>query len=100
MITKIKFYIKVKVRSSKLCCKGIPLIIIIVVIVIGIPITALKIGDILIYSSVPFVFYIVYRPTSRFTVYKVLFTLIAVLTARGVAVLTVRGVAVLTISIV
>jgi hypothetical protein len=65
--------------------------LVIVVVVISIAIAALKIGDILTYSSVPFVLYIVYRLISRFTAYKVLFALIAVLTVRGV-ILLVRGV--------
>jgi len=73
------------------------LVIVIVVIVIGVTIAALKIGDILTYSSVPFILYIVYRLISRFTAYKALFTLITVLTVRGV-ILLVRGV-VLSVSI-
>ena len=36
------------------------------------------------YFSVPFIFYMVYKPTSSFTVYKALFALIAVLIVRGV----------------
>ena len=79
MITKIEFYIKVEVKSFKLCCKGISLVIIVVVIVVGIPVAALKIGDILIYSSVPFILCMVRRPISRFAAYKALFALIAVL---------------------
>ena len=100
MITRTEFYVKVEVRSSKPRCKGIFLVIIIVVIIIGILVAALKIGDILIYSSVPFILYIVRRLISKFAVYKALFTLIAVLTVRGVTVLTVKGVAVLIIGIV
>ena len=100
MITRTGFYIKVEVKSSKPRCKGIPLVIIIVIIIIGIPIAALKIGDILTYSSVPFVLYMVRKLISSFAIYKALFTLIAVLTVKEVAVLTVRGVAVLIISIV
>jgi len=65
--------------------------LVIVVVVVGIAVAALKIGDILTYSSVPFVLYIVYRLISRFTTYKALFALIAVLTVRGV-ILLVRGV--------
>jgi len=65
-----------------------------VIVILGIAITALKIGDILTYSPVPFILYIIYRPISRFTAYKVLFTLIAILTVRGV-VLSVRGVVLL-----
>ena len=65
--------------------------VIIIVIILSIVIAALKIGDILTYSSVPFFLYVVYRPISRFTAYKALFALIAVLTIRGV-VLSVRGV--------
>ena len=64
---------------------------VIVVVIVGIAVTALKIGDILTYSSVPFVLYIVYRLISRFTAYKALFALIAVLAVRGVISL-VRGV--------
>jgi hypothetical protein len=86
MITRIGFYVKVEVRSSKPRCKGIPLVIVVVVVVVvvSIAIAALKIGDVLTYSSVPFVLYMVYRPISRFTAYKALFALIAVLTVRGV----------------
>jgi len=85
VITGIGFYIEIEVRSSKLRYKGIPLVII--VVVISIAITALKIGDILTYSSVPFFLYMVYRPTSRFTAYKALFALITILTIRGVILL-------------
>ena len=88
VITKIGFYIKIEVRSSKLRCKGILLAIIIL------SITALKIRDILIYFLVPFILYIVCRPASRFTVYKTLFALITVLTVRGV-ILLVKGVVLL-----
>ena len=63
MITGIGFYIKIKVRSSKLRCKGTPLVIIVILSII---IAALKIGDILTYSLVPFILYIVYRLISRF----------------------------------
>jgi hypothetical protein len=59
----------------------------VIVVVVGIAVTALKIGDILTYSSVPFVLYIVYRLISRFTAYKALFALIAVLMVRGVVLL-------------
>ena len=97
MITRTGFYIKVKIKSSKPRYKGILLVIIVVIIIISITVAALKIGDILIYSSVPFVLCIVYRPISRFTVYKVLFALIAVLTVRGVMVLIIKRVAVLII---
>ena len=83
MIAKTGFYIKVEVRSSK----GIPLVII---VVISIAVAALKIGDVLTYSLVPFFLYMVYRPISRFAAYKALFTL-TVLTIRGVM-LSVRGV--------
>ena len=83
MITKIGFYIKIKVKSPKLYYKGIPLII----IILNITITTLKIGDILIYPPVPFILYIVYRLIFRFTVYKVFFALIAVLTIRGLVLL-------------
>jgi len=86
VITRAGFYIKVEVRSSKPRYKGIPLVIVVVVI-IGIAVAALKVGDILAYSLVPFVLCIVYRPTSRFTAYKALFALIAVLTIRGVVLL-------------
>src|SRR6266702_3969317 len=65
---------------SKLCCKGVPLVII---IVLSIAIAALKIRDILTYFSVPFILYMVCRPISRFAAYKALFALIAVLTVRG-----------------
>ena len=76
MITRIGFYIKVEVRGS---------------LILSIAITTLKIGDILTYFLVPFILYMVCRPTSRSVAYKALFTLIAVLTVRGV-VLSVRGV--------
>ena len=46
------------------------------------------------YSLVPFFFYIVYKPTSRFTAYKALFTLITVLMIRGV-ILLVKGIVLL-----
>ena len=68
-----------------------------VIVVVVVVVAALKIGDILTYSSVPFVLYIVYRLISRFTTYKALFALIAVLTVRGVISL-VRGV-VLSVSV-
>ena len=80
MIARTGFYIKVEVR-------GIPLII----VVVSIAVAALKIGDVLTYSLVPFFLYMVCRPISSFTAYKALFALIAVLTVRGV-VLLVRGV--------
>ena len=63
-----------------------------VIIVISIAVAALKIGDILTYSLVPFILCIVYRLISRFTIYKVLFALIVVLIVRGVAVLIIKGV--------
>ena len=98
MITRIGFYIKIKIRNSKLCYKGIPLvIIIIIIIIISIAVAALKIRDILIYSLVPFILYIVCRPISRFIIYKTLFTLIIVLTVKRVIVLIVKKVAVLII---
>ena len=87
MIARIGFYIEVEVRSSK----GIPLVII---VVISIAVAALKIGDVLTYSLVPFFLCMVHRPTSRFTAYKALFTLIAVLIIRGV-ILLVKGVVLL-----
>ena len=70
------------------------MVIIVIIIIISVAIATLKIRDILIYSSVPFILYIVYRPISRFTVYKALFTLITILTIRGVIFL-VRGVVLL-----
>ena len=81
MITKIGFYIKIKVKSS----------LIFFACILSITITALKIRDILIYFLVPFILYVVCRLVFRFTVYKALFALIAVLIVRGV-VSTVRGV--------
>ena len=81
MITKIGFYIKIEVRSS----------LIFFACILSITVTALKIRDILIYFLVPFILYMVYRLIFSFTVYKALFTLIAVLTVRGV-VSTVKGV--------
>jgi hypothetical protein len=77
VITKIGFYIKIKVKNS----------LIFFICIFSITITALKIRDILIYFSVPFILYIVYRPISSFTVYKVLFALIAVLIVKGVVLL-------------
>ena len=74
MITKIGFYIKIKVKSS----------LIFFACILSITVTALKIRDILMYFSVPFILYVVYRPTSSFTAYKALFALIAVLTVGGV----------------
>ena len=82
MITKIGFYIKIKFKSS---------LIFFIIIILSIVIAALKIRYILIYFSVPFILYIIYRLISRFTIYKALFTLITVLTIRGV-ILLVRGV--------
>jgi hypothetical protein len=58
----------------------------VIVVVISIAVAALKIGDVLTYSLVPFFLYIVCRLISRFTAYKVLFALIAVLMIRGVIV--------------
>ena len=84
MITKIGFYIKIKVKSS----------LIFFTCILSITVTALKIRDILMYFSVPFIFCIIYKLISSFTVYKVLFALIAVLTVEGV-VLTVKKVVLL-----
>ena len=61
----------------------------VIIVVISIAVAALKIGDVLTYSLVPFFLCIVYRPISRFAAYKALFAL-AVLTIRGV-ILLVRG---------
>ena len=58
---------------------GVTVSIPLVIIILNITIAALKISNILIYSLVPFILYIVCRPTSRFTIYKALFALIAVL---------------------
>ena len=68
----------------------------VIIVVVSITVAALKIGDILTYSLVPFFLYIVYRLISRFTTYKALFTLITVLTIRGV-ILLVRGVVLLVV---
>ena len=84
MITKIGFYIKIKVRSF----------LIFFACILSITIAALKIRDILMYFSVPFILCVICRLTSSFTAYKALFALIAVLMVRGV-VLTVRGVVLL-----
>ena len=81
MITRIGFYIKIEVRSS----------LIFFACILSITVTALKIRDVLIYFSVPFILYMICRLTSSFTVYKALFALIAVLTVGGV-VSTVGGV--------
>ena len=78
MIARTGFYIKIEVRSS---------LIFFIIIIFSIAVAALKIRYILIYFSVLFILYIVYRPTSRFTIYKALFALIAVLTIRGVMLL-------------
>ena len=59
----------------------------VIVVVVSIAVTALKIGDILTYFSVPFVLCMVRRPISRFAAYKALFALIAVLTVGGVVLL-------------
>ena len=77
MITRIGFYIKIEVKNS----------LIFFIYILSITITALKIRDILIYFSVPFILYIVYRLISSFTIYKVLFTLITVLIVKGVVLL-------------
>jgi hypothetical protein len=71
--------------------------LVIIVVIIVVAVTALKIGDILTYSSVPFVLYIVYRLISRFTIYKALFTLIAVLIVRGVILLVRRVVSLVSV---
>ena len=73
-MTGIVFYIKIKVRSS----------LIFFACILNITITALKIRDVLMYFSVPFILCVVYRLISSFTVYKALFALIAVLIVRGV----------------
>ena len=75
-MTKIVFYIKIKVRSF--------LIFFTYILILSIAITALKIRNILMYFLVPFIFYVVCRPISSFTVYKALFALIAVLIVGGV----------------
>ena len=74
MITKIGFYIKIKVKNS----------LIFFTCIFSITITALKIRDILIYFSVPFILYIVYKPISSFTIYKALFAFIMVLTVKKI----------------
>ena len=71
------FYIKIKVRNS----------LIFFTCIFSITITALKIRDVLMYFSVPFIFYIVYRPIFSFTAYKALFAFIAVLIVRRVVLL-------------
>ena len=76
-MTKIVFYIKIKVKNS----------LIFFTYILSITITAFKIKDILIYFLIPFIFYIVCRPISSFTIYKVLFTFIAVLIVGGVVLL-------------
>ena len=63
----------------------------VIIVVVSIAVAALKIGDVLTYSLVPFFLYIVYRLISRFTAYKALFALITVLIIRGV-ISSVRGV--------
>ena len=56
----------------------------VIVVVVSIAVAALKIGDVLTYSLVPFFLRMVRRLISSFTTYKALFALIAVLTIRGV----------------
>ena len=80
MITKIGFYIKIEVRSS----------LIFFACIFSITVTALKIRDVLMYFSVPFILCVVYRLISSFTVYKALFALITVLTVRGVVLIVSR----------
>ena len=74
---KIVFYIKIEVKNS----------LIFFTCILSITIAALKIRDVLIYFLVPFILYIVCRLISSFTIYKVLFALIAVLTVKEVALL-------------
>ena len=93
MITRIGFYIKIEVKSPKFRYKGIPLVIIILIITVA----ALKIGDILIYPPVPFILCIVCRPISKFTVYKALFALITVLTVRELVLLVKKAVSLVNI---
>ena len=88
MITRIGFYIKIKVKNPKLCYKSIFLVI----IIFSITIAALKISNILIYPPVPFILYMVCRLISKFTVYKALFALIAVLTVGGLILLVKKAV--------
>ena len=76
-MTRIVFYIKIKVKNS----------LIFFTYIFSITVTALKIKDILMYFLVPFILYMVYRPISSFIVYKVLFALIIVLIVRGVVLL-------------
>ena len=87
MITKIGFYIKIKIKSS----------LIFFVCIFSITITALKIRDILIYFLVPFIFYIVYRLISSFTVYKALFAFITVLTVKRVVLMVNKVVSLISI---
>jgi len=82
------------INWSKLHYKGIPLVII---VILSIAIAALKIGDILTYSLVPFILCVVYRLISRFTAYKALFAFIVVLMVKGV-ISSVKGI-VLSVSI-
>ena len=81
MITKIGFYIKIEIKSS----------LIFFACIFSITVTALKIRDILMYFSVPFILCVICRLIFSFTAYKVLFALIAVLTVGGV-VSTIKGV--------
>ena len=75
MIARTGFYIKVEIKSS---------LIFFTIVILRIAVAALKIRYILIYFSVPFIFCVICRPISRFTVYKVLFALITVLIIRGI----------------
>ena len=88
MITKIGFYIKIKVKSPKLHYKSIFLVI----IILGITVTTFKISNILIYPPVPFILYMVCRPISKFIIYKALFALIAVLIVGGLVLLVKKAV--------
>ena len=78
MIARTGFYIKIKIKNF---------LIFFTTIIPSIAIAAFKIKYILIYFSVPFILYVIHRPISRFTIYKALFALIAVLTIRGVILL-------------
>ena len=85
MIARIGFYIEIEVRNS---------LIFFTIIILSIAVAALKIRYIFMYFSVLFILCVIRRLISRFTIYKALFALIAVLIIRGV-ILLIKGVVLL-----
>ena len=78
MIARTGFYIKIEVKNS---------LTFFTIIILSIAVAALKIRYILTYFLVPFILYVIYKPISRFTIYKALFALIVVLTIKRVILL-------------